>query len=185
MSSRLAVAVVSLSVLASSGCSGPASEDARPGRPRAYTRNGQPPPRDHEASERDGYGEVMAGVGRRFELVGKAAQAGRYELAAYQAREIGEYFDDVLPKAKPPADGHPEVLEPLVGAFGKANLPELQQAIETHDQTQIATAFRKTADACNACHQSSGHGYIEVPTVPGRSVPNVDPIGSITPAASR
>ena len=32
----------------------------------------------------------MADVARRFELFGRAATAGRYELAAYQLDEIGE-----------------------------------------------------------------------------------------------
>jgi len=119
----------------------------------------------------------MAEVARRFELVGRAAAAGRYELAEYQLDEIGEAFEDALPRASPPKEGHPEVLPALAESFRGAQLPELSRALKSHDKAQIAAAFERAAGACNACHQASGHGFIEVPRVAGKSIPSTEPLG--------
>ncbi len=122
------------------------------------------------------YSAVMAGVARHFELFGKAAQANRFELAQYALDEMAEAFQDQLPFAAPPSEGHPEVLGPLAKTFAQTTLPELQQALVTKDAAQIAAAFMRTAATCNSCHQASGHGFLEVPQVAGRSIPNTDPL---------
>jgi hypothetical protein len=121
-----------------------------------------------------GYGEVMTGVARRFELAGKAIAGGRLELAAYELDEIGETFTEDLPHASPPKEGHPEVLPELAKAFLKTTLPEAKKALEARDKAKAAAAFSVTAQACNACHQASGHPFIEVPLVAGRAVPETE-----------
>lgn len=118
----------------------------------------------------------MADVARRFELVGRASAAGRFELAEYELGEIEEQFAETLPHASLPKEGHPEVLPKMVSAFVETNLPDLRRAITTRDRAQTAAAFERTAAACNGCHQASGHGFIEVPLVAGRGVPNTDPV---------
>lgn len=122
-----------------------------------------------------GWGTVMADVGRRFELLGRAGTAGRFELAEYERGEIEESFE-TLGDAEPPKEGHPEVLAGLATTFTKTTLPELERALATHDRAQIDAAFARTATACNGCHQASGHGFIEVPTVAGHAVPSTDSI---------
>jgi hypothetical protein len=140
----------------------------------------RPSPEEHRelaaASPAIGYGTAMADVARRFELLGRATTAGRYELAEYQLGEIEEQFDDTLPHAAPPKEGHPEVLPAKASAFVQTNVADLRRALAARDRTQAAAAFERTAAACNACHQASGHGFIEVPIVAGRSVPNTDPV---------
>jgi hypothetical protein len=137
------------------------------------------PAESHDASAPPsvGFGTVMADIARRFELVGRALVAGRYELADYELGEISEQFDEELPHASLPKEGHPEVLPALVTDFTKTAVPDLQKGISTHDHDQSFAAFARMANKCNACHQASGHGFIEVPTVAGRSVPNTDPVG--------
>lgn len=85
-------------------------------------------------------------------------------------------FTAALPHASPPREGHPEVLPTHIGAFVQTNLPDLRRSIAAKDRGQIAEAFSRTAAACNGCHRDSGHGFIEVPNVPGRSIPNTDPV---------
>lgn len=121
------------------------------------------------------YGTAMAEVARRFEQLGRAGAAGRYELAAYQLGEIEEAFEETLPHASPPHEGHPEVLPALAHTYAEESLPALRDAIATHDAATFTVAFARAATACNACHQASGHAFIEVPLVPGRSIPNTDP----------
>jgi hypothetical protein len=122
------------------------------------------------------YGNAMADVARRFELLGRAAVAGRFELADYQLGELGEQFEDTLPHASLPREGHPEVLPAISSAFVHTNLPELQRALASRDHAAVLAAFERTARACNGCHRASGHGFIEIPLVAGRSVPNTDPV---------
>ena len=58
------------------------------------------------ASEpRPHFGSVMAEVGRRFELAGRAGLANRFELAAFEVGEIGELFEGELPRAELPKEG--------------------------------------------------------------------------------
>ncbi len=137
-------------------------------------------PRPAAAAPAIGYGTVMADVARRFELVGRAFAAERFELAEYQLGEIEEQFAETLPHASPPKEGHPEVLPALARDFAQTHVADLRHALSSRDRAQITAAFARTATACNGCHEASGHGFIEVPTAPGRSVPNTDPV---TPTA--
>jgi cytochrome c553 len=129
-----------------------------------------------EAPPGIGYGTVMADLARRFELLGRASTARRFELADYQLGEIAELFEETLAHASPPREGHPEVLPAMAHAFFQTNVPDLRRALATQDRAQAAAAFERTATACNACHQASGHGFIEVPLIAGQPVPNTEPI---------
>lgn len=122
------------------------------------------------------YGTAMADVSHRFELLGRAGSAGRFKLAEYQLGEISEEFEETLPHATPPREGHPEVLPPLALAFLKTNVADLQSALATRDRSKFSAAFERTATACNSCHQASGHEFIEVPLVTGQSIPDTTPV---------
>lgn len=128
-----------------------------------------------ETTTQVGWGSVMTGVARRFEQFGRAAAAGRFDFADYELGEIEEEFE-TLPHASLPREGHPEVLPNLAAAFERTNLPDLARALKARDKAQTAAAFARTATACNACHNASGHGFIEVPLVEGKSVPNLEPV---------
>jgi len=71
-----------------------------------------PPPR---------YGQAMHEIGRRFEVLGRAAAAGRYELARYELDELNEVVEDDLPRAKAPQVGD------VAGAA--ASLRDMQRAL--------------------------------------------------------
>lgn len=116
------------------------------------------------------FGDLMAEVGRRFERAGRAANAGRWELVAYDVGELGELFGDDLPHAAPPDNVHVDV-RALAATFARERLPALAQAAAHRDAAQFAQAFSATAAACNACHTAAAHGFIVVPSVPGMAVP--------------
>lgn len=121
-----------------------------------------------------GYGTAMADVARRFELLGRAAAGGRFELAEYQLGELEEQFNETLPRAALPREGHPEVLPAMASTFAQTTLADLRRTLTARDRAQFNAAFERAATACNGCHQASGHGFIEVPTTPGRTIPNLD-----------
>ena len=154
--------VVAITMGAAMSCSRPTSE-----RPPAEASSSSPHPT---------WGETMGEVGRRFELVGRAATAGRTELARYHLGEIEEAFEGPLTHAEPPHEGHVSVLQPMRAAFLQANITEIRRALEARDRQGFGAAFAQTAAACNGCHQASGHGFIEIPTTPGVTVPRLDPV---------
>ncbi len=117
----------------------------------------------------------MSEIGRRFELFGRAAMASRWELADYELGEIEEALG-TLDHASLPKEGHPEVLSGLLQSFRDAELPALKKASADRNPTTFADAFGHAAKACNECHHASGHGFIDVPTLAGRPIPNTDPL---------
>jgi mono/diheme cytochrome c family protein len=132
------------------------------------------------------YGAVMSDVGRRFELAGRAAAANRFELAAFEVGELQELFEGDLPRAELPKEGPSEALPSLAEAFLKTSPPDLAKAAAQRDRAAFAAAFERAAGTCNGCHKASGHGFIEVPSALGRSVPDLEPLPatSVAPSAS-
>jgi hypothetical protein len=123
-----------------------------------------------------GLGEVMVQVGRRFEVAGKAASAGRFELAAFEVGELEELFETEVPIATLPKEGPVAQIPALANAFRQSIPPELARALASRDPAAFATAFQHAAATCNACHVSAEKGFIQVPSVPGQSVPVLDPV---------
>jgi cytochrome c553 len=121
------------------------------------------------------YGELMSEVGRRFELLGRAAGARRWELAGFELHELEETFED-LPHAKPPEGADKVDLRALEQAFTNTHPPALQAALTAKDQGAFAKAFGETAGTCNGCHHASGHAFIEIPSEPGATIPKLDPV---------
>jgi hypothetical protein len=129
-----------------------------------------------DASPAPRYGAVMVEVARRFELAGRAMNANRFELAAFEIGELGELFDQDLPRAALPKEGSPAALPGMASAFVKTNVPQLANAAKAKDGKAFGDAFERAAAACNACHQGSGHGFIQVPSAPGKTIPDLDPV---------
>jgi hypothetical protein len=122
-----------------------------------------------------GLGSIMVDVGRRFELCGRAAQAGKFELAAFEVVELREAFDEEIPHAQMPKEGPVAHIPATAKAFASTNLPELERAADSKDAKTFTDAFGRAADACNACHAASQKAFIVVPRVPGRPVPEIEP----------
>lgn len=121
------------------------------------------------------YGEVMADIAHRYELAGRAARARRWELAAYELSELKEAFEDDLPRAALPREPSNADLKSLARSF-EVPLGELQAALLRKDAWAASEAFSHAANACNNCHRSSGHAFLEVPGEPGESVPRMTPL---------
>jgi hypothetical protein len=124
----------------------------------------------------EGLGTVMAQVGRRFELAGRAERSDRFELAAFEVGELEELFDGDVPNAEMPKEGPTSHIPKMAAAFRSTNLTELDHAASTKDAAAFERAFAHAAEACNACHRASEKAFIEVPTETGKPVPNVDPL---------
>jgi hypothetical protein len=137
----------------------------------------KPPP--GEAHDAPGLGEVMVTVGRRFEVAGRAATAGRWELAAFEAGELGELFESDVPRASLPKEGPVAQIPAMAKAFLESAPPDLEKAAQAKDRAAFAAAFERAAAQCNACHKSAEKAFIQVPSVPGQAVPVLDAIAPV------
>jgi mono/diheme cytochrome c family protein len=131
------------------------------------------------------YGDAMSEVGRRFELAGRAAAAGRFALARFEIGEIDEVFDEDLPHAEPPKERANVDLAALAKAFAETNLPALDRAADARDRAAFARAFQEAAVACNGCHAGSGHGFIDIAGELGQGVPRLDAVRPDDDAGAR
>jgi hypothetical protein len=118
----------------------------------------------------------MAEVGLRFERLGRAAVARRFDLAQFERGEIEEVFEEDLPKAEPPRESAGINLAGVADAFRQTNLPDLKTALEARDVTAVKAAYARAAETCNGCHRASGHVFVEIPKLPGQPVPRLDPV---------
>jgi cytochrome c553 len=129
-----------------------------------------------QRTEPPGLGEVMVQVGRRFEVAGRAASANRFELAAFEVGELEELFESDVPRASLPKEGPTAQIPAMAKAFLDSIPPELNRAAASKDRAAFDVAFQHAAATCNACHASAAKGFIQVPSVPGQSVPVLDPL---------
>ncbi len=119
------------------------------------------------------YGAIMPELGRRFELLGRAAKARRFELASYEVHEIEEMFEDDLSHAAQPGEVKTSLL-PFSSEFLNAEIPPLRAAARSADGPGLASAFRSAAASCNACHSAADKAFIAIPSEAGLGVPRAE-----------
>lgn len=118
----------------------------------------------------------MIDVGRRFETAGRAVLANRFELAEFEVGEIQEAFENDVPHATLPKEGPTAQIAPMAAEFVKTVVPELKRAAAAKDGAAFTKAFGSASVACNACHTASAKAFIQVPSLPGKLVPDTDPL---------
>lgn len=112
---------------------------------------------DHTAHEVD-LAPFMIRNAYHFATLYQAVQAARWELAAYQADELGENLTQAVPTAGPYA--------PFLKDYVKDYVQPLQQAIMTRQTEQFRTAFQAAVGGCNDCHRATQHAFITIPSEP-------------------
>ena len=88
-----------------------------------------------------------------------AASARNWELAAYQLGEIKEIMSDVedlYPKFKDLPLG--QMLDNVI----TGPIVELEKALDAKDFGKFSAGYGKLTNACNACHQATGNGFIVI-----------------------
>jgi hypothetical protein len=125
----------------------------------------------------------MTRVAWRFEIAGRAAAANRFELAEFEASEIAEVFEAEVPLAELPKEGPTGHIAAMAKAFVETDVPELKKAAAAKDGKAFADAYEHAAAVCNGCHVASQRAFVQVPSVPGKAVPTLDPVAA--PAAAK
>ena len=100
-----------------------------------------------------------------------AGQARNWELAAYQLGEIKEIMSDVedlYPKFKDLPLG--KMLDDVI----TGPIVELEKALDAKDFGKFSAGYGKLTDACNACHQATGMGFVVIQRPANAGFPNQD-----------
>ena len=112
---------------------------------------------DHTAHEAD-LAPFMMRNAYHLATLYHAARAERWELAAYQAEELGENVTSTARVAGPYAASLQD--------FQKEYIQPLQRAITTQNAEQFRTTFQAAVGGCNDCHKATQHAFITIPPEP-------------------
>lgn len=126
-------------------------------------------------------GALMMENGRRFETAGRAANAGRWELAEYEVHEILELFEADMPRAPLPGDCDDATADRMFEDLSSRELSTLRTAAHERNMARFEAAYRTAAASCNGCHSACEVGFVEVPTQPGALVPSIEPVSVAAP----
>lgn len=108
-----------------------------------------------------GLGVLMQEIGRRFTALFYAARGGNWDLARYQLNELLEALEVgeiTRPNRK---DALVSFEENFVGDKDNPAPGTLYDAINKKNFKAFKRSFKSAIDGCNACHASTGHGFIK------------------------
>jgi hypothetical protein len=106
-----------------------------------------------------GLGEYMQGIQRHHAALWFAGQAGNWELASFELKELEEGFDDA--RTYTPLHEGVDVKE-LLETLGPPATKGLHRSLEKADRQLFGESFRVLTVACNACHAAAKVPYIEI-----------------------
>lgn len=128
----------------------------------AACRQPAPAPAPTASAEPEAYapglGEIMTLQQMRHTKLWLAGQAGNWPLAAYEIKELGEGFDDVV-KFHPTHEESPVAPKDVIPRMVPVPIRDLTAAVEKRDFTAFAAAYDSLTMACNNCHQATNFGF--------------------------
>ena len=105
-----------------------------------------------------GLGEMMTLQQMRHTKLWLAGEAGNWDLAAYEIKELGEGFDDIV-KYHPTHEESPVAPSDAIPRMMTAPVEGLRAAIQKKDALGFEPAFDALTKACNSCHQATNFGF--------------------------
>ena len=106
-----------------------------------------------------GLGEFMQGIQHHHAALFFAGQAGNWELASFELKEIEEGFEDA--RTYTPMHEGVNVKE-LLETIGPPATKGLHNSIEKADKKLFAESFQTLTVACNACHASAKVPFLDI-----------------------
>jgi hypothetical protein len=100
-----------------------------------------------------------------------AGAAGNWPLASYEAKELGETFEDV--STYQPV-WHDFPIAGLVEGNMDPALAEIEQAIAAKDAGRFKASYARLTAACNACHQATGNDFVAIKPPAASDFPDQD-----------
>jgi hypothetical protein len=105
-----------------------------------------------------GLGEIMTLQQMRHVKLWFAGEAGNWDLAAYEAKELGEGFDDVL-AFHPTHEDAPVAPRDAIPRMITGPMADLQAAVGKKDLASFEQKYDALTQACNNCHQAMNFGF--------------------------
>ena len=105
-----------------------------------------------------GLGEIMTLQQMRHTKLWLAGEAGNWDLAAYEIKELVEGFDDVV-KFHPTHEESPVAPKDAIPRMMTVPLMELGAAVDKKDTKGFEQAYDTLTNACNDCHQATNFGF--------------------------
>jgi hypothetical protein len=100
-----------------------------------------------------------------------AGEAGNWDLAAYEIKELQEGFDDVV-KFHPTHEDSPVAPKDAIPRMVTVPLEELRTVVDKKDSKAFGQAFDAVTKACNDCHQATNFGFNVVQRPASNPYPN-------------
>src|SRR5436189_5806276 len=98
-----------------------------------------------------GLGEIMTLQQMRHTKLWLAGEAGNWDLAAYEIKELGEGFDDVV-KSHPTHEESSVDPKDAIPRMVTVPLAELRAAVDKKYTKGFEQAYDTLTNACNNCH---------------------------------
>jgi hypothetical protein len=102
-----------------------------------------------------------------------AGEAGNWKLAAYEADEIREGFEDIA-RLHPTHKNAPVPIDQAIETIMTEPLQRVSEAIGKSDRAAFREAFDTMTQGCNSCHQATDYGYSVLQTPKANPFPNQD-----------
>jgi len=105
------------------------------------------------------FGDRMNSFARRFAGVWFAVHAGNTGLAEYELHEMHEVIEGIeeLNKVENGVN-----ISGVLQAMENTNLKAMNEAVAANDLVAFEKAYRDTVKACNSCHTSAAHEFIQI-----------------------
>lgn len=104
-------------------------------------------------------GITMAWMQRWTDKLGRAAEAGHWELAGFYLHEIEETAEGLI-EAKVVDEGHN--ISELLRTMLVPVIQSLEQAADAKDAALFGAHYATLIQTCNACHVTTDHGAIRI-----------------------
>jgi hypothetical protein len=113
-----------------------------------------------------GLGEIMTLQQMRHNKLWWAGQAANWDLAAYEIKELGEGFDDIV-TYHPTHEESPVAPRDAIPRMITAPIADLREVIGKRDAQAFEPAFDALTKACNDCHRATNFGFnvVQRPTM--------------------
>jgi hypothetical protein len=118
-----------------------------------------------------GLGEIMALQQMRHTKLWLAGEAGNWDLATYEIKELGEGFDDVV-KFHPTHEESSVDPKDAIPRMVTVPLAELRAAVDKKFTKGFEQAYDTLTNACNDCHQAMNFGFNKVQRPATNPYPN-------------
>ena len=105
-----------------------------------------------------GLGEIMTLQQMRHVKLWLAGEAGNWDLAAYEIKELGEGFDDVV-KFHPTHEDSPVAPKDAIPRMMSGPLGDVHAAIAKRDTRRFEQTYDALTAACNSCHQATNFAF--------------------------